>query len=306
MTMIRPGSTRQGDAIVGVARRLLAVPLDSQIPTLTEFGTDLGVGSGTVQAALRSLRDAGTVALSSHGHLGTKLVDRDLAALWAATGGGAIQGVLPLPTSPEFSGLATGLADEFERAGVRLNLTFRQGVRHRLEALGEGRVDFLVCSAPAARSLSAEHAVVLLPLHTFYARDAVVVITRSGELPDARGTVPIDRNSRDHSVLTEAEFPDALLVDVPYTLIPELVVHGEVDAAIWHRTSASPLLTATGLDIHRRSRPQPPEGEEISRAALVLRRDDPARTAVFDAVIDPDAIAEVQRQVLDRERVPSF
>lgn len=303
---LSPGTTRQGQAIVGVARRLLTVPVDAQIPTMTELGAELAVGSGTVQAALRTLQEDGAIALSSHGHLGTKLVSRDVAALWGATGGGAIQGVLPLPTSPEFSGLATGLSEAFAAAGVRLNLTFRQGAHHRIEALDDGRVDFVVCSAPTARTLAPAQPVVVLPAHTFYARDAVVVITRSGERPDPRGRVPIDRHSRDHSVLTEAEFPDAELVDVQYSLIPELVVHGDVDAAIWHRTSASPLLTATGLDIHPRSRPHPPEGDDISRAALVLRGDDPARSAVFDAVIDAGAIAEVQRQVLERERVPSF
>jgi len=299
-------TTRQGEAIVGVARRLLSVPVGEQIPTVTELGSEIGVGSGTVQAALRSLREAGAIDLSSHGHRGTKLVKRDLVALWEATGGGAIEGVLPLPTSPEFSGLATGLAEAFDRAGVRLNLTFRQGVRHRLDSLEEGRVDFVACSAPSARTLAGEHRAVFLPEHTFYARDAVVVITRAGEKPDPGGRVPIDRNSRDHSVLTEAEFPDATLIDAPYTLIPELIVHNEADAAIWHRTSASPLLTATGLDIHARLRPPPDEGDEISRAALVMRADDPARTAVLDAVIDPAAIAEVQRQVLERERVPGF
>lgn len=299
-------TTRQGEAIVGVARLLLSVPVGEQIPTVTELGTALRVGSGTVQAALRSLREAAAIELSSHGHRGTKLVDRNLAALWEATGGGAIQGVLPLPTSPEFSGLATALADAFEVAGVRLHLTFRQGVRHRLAPLEEGRVDFVVCSAPSARTLGGSHRAVYLPPHTFYARDAVVVITRAGETPDSRGRVPIDRNSRDHSVLTEAEFPEATLIDSPYSLIPELVVHRQVDAAIWHRTSASPLLTASGLDIHPRLRPPPPEGDEISRAALVMRADDPARAAVLEAVVDPAALAEVQRQVLERERVPGF
>jgi hypothetical protein len=67
---MRTATTRQGQAVVGVARRLLGVGAGEQIPTVTE----IGVGSGTVQAALRALREAGAISLCSHGHLGTTLV----------------------------------------------------------------------------------------------------------------------------------------------------------------------------------------------------------------------------------------
>jgi hypothetical protein len=299
-------ASRQGAAVVGVAERLLGVRVGDRIPTVTELSDGIGVGSGTVQAALRTLRAAGAVSLSSHGHLGTLLVERDLALLWRATGGEALRGVLPLPTSPEFAGLATGLADVFQARGIRLNLTFRQGGRHRLAALEAGDVDFTVCSMSAADEVGDEHRVVRLAPETFYAAGSVVVITRAGDSPDPRGVVPVDRASRDHELLTEAEFPDATLTDVPYTLIPELVIHREADAAIWHRTSVSPLLTATGLDLHPRTRPTPRREGDLSSAALVLGAGDGPAAAVLDAVIDPDRIAAVQREVLERRRVPSF
>lgn len=299
--------SRYAETVAAVARHLFAVPVGGQIPTVSTLSRAVGAGSGTVQAALQTLRESGAVELASHGHLGTTLVQRDLAALWAAAGHGPLEGFLPLPTSMEFAGLATALAEVFRDAGVGLSLSFRQGVRRRFESLERGRTDFVACSVAAARELPPSgHRVIELPEHTFYARDAVVVITRVGATPSPDGRVPIDRNSHDHVALTESEFPAAQLIDAPYGQIPELIVRGEADAAVWHRTSSSPLLVATGLSIHPLSRPAAADADEISRAALVTRSGDPARDAVFDAVIDVDRVAAIQQDVLENGKVPTF
>lgn len=300
-------SSKHAATVAAVARRLLAVEVGDQIPTVAELSAEAQAGSGTVQAALRALRDAGVVELSSHGHLGTKLVARDLPDLWTAAGLGPVEGVLPLPTSLEFAGLATALVDRFEAGGLPISLSFRQGALSRLESLQRGRRDFVACSAPTARQLAgADHAVVLLPPDTFYGPESVVVITRAGERPRPRGVVPFDPQSRDHTTLTQAEFPEADLRPAPYIQVPELVVRGEVDAAVWHQTNASPLLVARGLDVHPLSRPLPPDAREISRAALVLRDDDPGRDAAVRSLLDPHALAAVQREVIERRRVPAF
>jgi hypothetical protein len=302
-------STRSKHAVTvaAVARRLLTVPVGARIPSISELSHDAQAGSGTVQAAIHALRDAGAVELASHGHLGTTLVDRDLGELWAATGHGPVEGFLPLPTSMEFAGLATALAETFGDAGIPVSLSFAQGVSRRFESLERGRTDFVACSVAAARRLPpAEHRVVPLPEHTFYSQNAVVVITRGGEQPDPRGRVPIDHHSHDHVALTEAEFPHARFLDAAYMQIPELIVRGEADAAVWHRTSASPLLVATGLSLHPLSRPASADIEEISRAALVTRAGDEARDAILDAVIDPERIAAIQADVLANRRVPTF
>src|SRR3546814_4948625 len=110
-----------------VARALLATEIGDQIPTTTDLAKQAEAGHGTIQTALRSLEDVGAVRTTAHGSFGRRVVEHDLKLLWNATGRGALTGVMPLPESREFAGLATGLASLADQCGVPLQLLFRQG-----------------------------------------------------------------------------------------------------------------------------------------------------------------------------------
>lgn len=298
--------SKRGGVRSGVAARLLAVDPGARVPTTARLAADLGVGYGTVHTALRGLHADGVVRLSTHGHQGTRLLDRDVAALWRASGRGSLVGVLPLPQSREFAGLATAAATLAEKAALPLQLTFRQGARERFALLHEQRVDWVLVSGAAAQEESPRCLAVPLPPHTYYDRDSVVVVTAAGRVPDPHGRVAIDRHSYDHTALTRAEFPDAGYVTAAYWWIPDMIAHGEVDAAVWHRTSSSSLVTATGLAIHPLRGPGPAAGDARHRAAVAYRREDAATAAVLAALFDPQELADVQRRVREREIPPAF
>jgi len=289
-----------------VARRLLPVLPGEQTPTTAELATAAVAGFGTIQAALRSLESDGIIELTTHGRQGTRLVRRNLASLWSATGRGTLTGVLPLPLTREFAGLATALTLVAEGANLPLQLLFRQGNTVRLESLRNSRADFTVMSVQAANAERDDVSHRELGPNSFYAANAVVVITAAGRMPDPQGRVPIDRSSIDHMVLTRAEFPYADLVDAPYLSIPDLVVSGAVDAAVWHQTSSSPLLTATGLAIHELHNPSPAGDDNLSRAALVWRSDDPSVAVVLEDLFDPNRIQDLQREVITGARAPQY
>lgn len=300
--------SKRSEVRADLAGRLLAVDPGGQIPTTAQLAGAIGVGYGTIHSALRSLRADGLVRLSSHGHQGTRLLDRDPVALWRASRRGPLVGVLPLPQSREFAGLATAVAALADKAGLPLQLTFRQGARERFALLHERTVDWVLCSGAAAADQASWCDAVLLPAHTYYGRDSVVVITATGRTPDPHGRVAIDRHSYDHAALTLAEFPDADHVPAPYWWIPDMIAHGEVDAAVWHQTSSSTLLTATGLAIHPLQAPTTtPAGDTARhRAAIAHRRHDPAAAAVLAAVLDVDQLVDLQQQVVSRRLAPAF
>lgn len=297
-------------AIEVVASAVLSVPVGGQLPSTAALARSAQAGNGTIQAALRALEDTGAVAFTAHGASGRALVARDLKALWSASGRGALTGVLPLPESREFAGLATGLAMLAEKHELPFQILFRQGSRVRLRFLESERVDFVVLSDQVAQSVAGEVTGWSLGAYTYYGRNSVAVITAAGREVLATGRVPIDRNSSDHAALTLQEFPDAELIDTPYLFIPELIVRGELDAAVWHQNSSSPLLTAAGLSIHplstRTAASRGHDDGELDKAAIVWRSSDTGVGQLLEEVFRTPELEQMQKEVIDGRRIPQF
>jgi hypothetical protein len=300
-------ANKTDEAVRIIANAALGVAVGGQLPPTATLAQLAKAGNGTVQAALRALEDAGAVTFTAHGASGRALVSRDLTALWRASGRGALTGVLPLPESREFAGLATALTLLAEEAGLPFQILFRQGSHTRIKYLQSGRVDFVVLSDHVAGSIADEITSWALGPNSYYADDSVAVITATGRDVDPHGRVPIDRSSSDHAYLTLREFPEAHLVDTPYLFIPELIVRGELDAAIWHQTSSSPLLIATGLALHPLRGPSLHEPEHsVERAAIGWRKTDPGLAPVMAEVFEKPDLERVQREVIDGARIPQF
>lgn len=289
-----------------VARALLGVPIGAQLPTTTELSTSAHAGNGTIQTALKSLEGSRAIATTAHGSQGRRLVACDILALWAASGRGSLTGIMPLPESREFAGIATAFTEVFARAGLPLQLLFRQGSSTRMSYMHREVADFSVLSLGAAKQTRGEHHTLRLGPYTYYSRDAVVVITAKGQSPRPRSRVAVDRNSIDHTMLTMSEFPDAELVSTPYLFIGEAVANGVVDAAVWHRTTSSPLMTAEGLSVHEYSSSRSESHDEYNEAAVAWRQSDAGVGRLLKDVVDADEIRSIQKEVMDGQRVPQF
>lgn len=290
-----------------LARVMLRAPDGDRLPTVTQLCRDFGVGSGTVQSAMRALADQEAVSIVARGHLGTAVVSRNLCLLWQLSGAGPLECSMPLPMSLEITGLAAAFHAVADELRVQLRFSFSQGIRRRFKALEDGRTDVVVGSTTAVASLvRPDDRVLDLNDYSFYAMDSVVVLTRSGESVDRRGRVPIDRNSLDHSSLTKAEFPEAKFVDAAYTMVPELLVRGDVDAAVWHRTSASPLLNASGVDMHPLEHLSPTDLAPVSRASLLVADGERGAGDLIDLIVRDPLFQQVQREVIDQKRTPEY
>jgi hypothetical protein len=293
------------DVLKVVARGVLSVPVGEQIPTTSDLAAEANAGHGTVQTAVRALEDSGSVVLTAHGSFGRRVVSKDLPSLWAACGRGPLTGVMPLPESREFAGLATAFTVIAENHGLPFQLLFRQGSKIRFQFLESSRVEFTVVSQMAAAKAEPAATGWCLSRHTYYGKDSVVVITKIGEIPDGAKRVPIDRNSPDHMALTQREFPNAELVDTPYLFIPELVAEGKLDAAVWHQTTSSPLLIASGLSLHPLSRPAL-DDDNLDSAAIVHRANDAGVGRLLSEIFPSQELESIQKEVMDGTRIPQF
>lgn len=220
--------------------RLLAMELllrepGQKLPTVSELASKFDVGHGTIQRALAALETMGAVRLEARGHLGTYVLERDVRRLWEAAGTPVLLGGFPLPVRPQIRALATAVLRELRRLGAPTEVVYVSGSRKRLGQLRMGRMDFVVVSRFAAeRAWENQRDVVIVQSfgpNTY--QDLSGLRLAHLRLPPRR--VGVDRRSCEHYWRTVEVFPgcEELFVDVPYLAIPEALVRGEVDAALW-------------------------------------------------------------------------
>lgn len=302
--------TRNGMAARSLAAELLNQQPGSQLPRIRDYAERLGVGNGTVQAALQLLEDAGAVRTEARGHLGTYLREVDRAALWQLAGLGTMLAAMPLPYSRRYEGLATGLRAAFEDAGIPFALTFMRGAQARLDALMAGKVDLIAVSRLAFEEFGEGFPIARLAdlgPQTYVGAHGVVL--REGvALDDPDLAVAVDTGSADQQQLTRLVFAGRSVryVEISYMQLGELFRRGEVDASVWNLDEVHRHLSGDVTTI--------PLGEEISAAladrnssaVLAVRADgSPALDAVRTR-ISADVVTRTQRAVLAGDRLPSY
>lgn len=305
---------RNGMAAREIARDLIALKPADRVKTTGEYAHLFRVGQGTVQKAFKVLEGTGAVKLETRGHLGTYIVERNLGLLWAVSGLGTVIVAMPLPNSSEFEGVATALADLFGRENIPLNLVHLPGSRRRIEQLQSDRADFVVLSQFSANVALAEKESLTTVMNcasgSYYARGSLTIIASpSTEDREDIRRVGIDEFSWDHTEITYMEFdPDSVeLVEVPYHLIPRLVLEEEIDAAIWHKTTQRVEAfdrTLRFFDLEKGI--GAPEIEDFSSLSVMVSEDNEAARVVFDSIVDADEVITIQKEVSEGGRIPMY
>ncbi|MFC9428495.1 GntR family transcriptional regulator YhfZ [Streptomyces sp. NPDC056987] len=300
----------------GLAARQLAVLLlnhepDTRLPRVRDFAVELGVGNGTVQAALQLLEDAEAIETTARGHLGTFLVRSDRSILWRLSGLGTLLAAMPLPYSRRYEGLATGLRSAFEEAGAPFAITFMRGAGARTTTLLEGKVDLVVLSRFAADRLIEEYPVELVadlgPIT--YAGAHGILLRHGSDLASPGLRVAVDHTSEDQRILAEHTFAgrdDIKWIEASHMQLRELFEHDGADATVWNLDEAWGLL-GTGVDVL-------PLGDEVTRdlslrnssAAIIGRAEGAGALGAVRGSLDLSVVTTLQAEVLRGERTPSY
>ncbi|WP_328323101.1 MULTISPECIES: YhfZ family protein [unclassified Streptomyces] len=266
-----------------IARDVLRAGVGGRLPTTVHYQESLGVGSGTVQKALKDLRNEGAMSLVARGHQGTYITELDAALLWSAARLSPVHLLLPPNAPPESMRVATAVAERFAPVGAYTTAGHLRGAEARLRAVEANRADIALMSAGAARDLltaGAGHRTLTLGSGTYYAPGSLVVVTRTpgpGRVAEgAELRIGIDLDSDDHQRLTHAEFPEGAGRYVPtdFTSVPRAVLLGRIDVGIWHTVDSLIPLDAAGLTVAPLTRPDAVElARALSAAVLVATRD---------------------------------
>lgn len=299
---------RYGSVAERLALRILALDAGDRLESVGDMAREFGTGRGTVQSALQMLARDGGLELERRGRLGSFVKRMDRAKLLAAAGISPVIGIMPVPYSLRFQGLALGLTRAFARSGLPLLLAHVRGGKHRLHFLRSGRGEFAIISRLAWEEEAAAGDLHLV--HAFgpgsHVGDHILVMadpTATGITDGMR--VGVDPGSHDHLRLTlaECEGRSVVLVEISYAqAIPRLLA-GDVDAALWDSGVALPPVA--GLITLPRRRSLAGSGPD-TEALLVTREGAHDLGALLERRVERGLVISTQNEVLVGGPLPAF
>lgn len=309
--ILLPLLSRQGQTVIKLAKLLLSNQPGDRLERIQDYAEKFDVGVGTIQAALNYIQEVGAIRLDTRGHLGTYIREMDYPLLWGINGQDAMVGGMPLPYSRRYEGLATGLQEAFNRAGVGLNLVFGRGAMNRLRTLRSGRCDFVVLSRFAFNNavelgLDIEEVLGLgnesyVGQHVIFLRDH----SKSGIEDGMR--IGIDPQSIDQVYLTKeaCRGKDVQFLEISYMNLAAALEREQIDATVWNSddftTPSSPFKTIPFPHLENFAAAQ-----ENTEAVIVIKKDNSHILQMLRLTLDRELIRDIQKQVMEKKRLPTY
>lgn len=306
--------SKNGEVILRLSRELITYNVGDRIKTIEEYAKGFGTGRGTIQSGIKFLRNEEAIDLESRGHLGTFILSIDHKKLWNISDLGTIVGVMPLPYSKRYEGLATGLYKSFERADIPFSLAFMRGANRRLDTIGFGKYDFAVTSKLAINHDKDKFSSMEI-IQEFgeksYVGEHVVIFTDKHETKiQPKMRIGIDPDSIDQMILTNYECTslDVEFVEISYAQIFHNIKNNIIDAAIWNGDELgtesvesvsygiAPLSNSKAIDISR----------EDTVAVVVAEKNNRLVKDFLLKVIDVKEIRKIQEKVMAGEMIPTY
>lgn len=301
--------SKNGLAAREIAEKLIHVDVGDRIPRVSDFAKSLSLGNGTVQGALKVLGELHAIQLESRGHLGTYLVKKDHHLLKEIAGVGSLIGAMPLPYSSKYEGLATGLIEVSDHMLKRVDLAYMRGSKQRLDALKSRRYDFIIMSQLAAEEELKSDGNLQIALNfgpqSYVTSHQIFFADKKHTKITGGMRVGIDYTSIDQSKITllECEGIPVKLIPVNYMQLFDMLLHGDLDAAVWNadENRATEMFTVDDF--------QSEKAKQLSKSAstsvILIEKD---RKDVMDNLLqlDKNRILTIQHQVVAKEKLPHY
>lgn len=297
-----------GIAITSLAVEFLPLNKGDRIKTVAELAESYETARGTIQSAIKFLKEQDAVTLESRGHLGTFIQEIDYIKLLELTGIKSLVGVMPLPYSKRYEGLATGICKCLNDSGVNTNLAFMRGSNHRLKALEDGRYDFAITSRLTADFYleNKKSIQIVKTLGNFsYVNEHIIVVSKAFNGEFTKGTrVGIDVSSIDQFMLTKTYFEDLEVqyVTLNYSQFITAIKEDKIDAAIWNLDDIQDRQD----DIKFIPIDREKKNIKDTEAVIIATKENSVVPALFTRVLDVEDIKEYQRLVIEKKIMPQY
>lgn len=298
---------KNGLTTIYLSKKLLVKKVGDRLDKIVDISNAMNVGRGTVQKAIKYLEDINAIALDTRGHLGSFITDINYSTLFEISGISHIVGVMPLPYSKRYEGLATGIYQTLNNADcIPASLAFMPGSEQRINSLKEGRYNFAVVSRDTAEYYIHNDenifAMYTLNEHTYVNNHALICRADfNGEYNGMR--VGVDNFSFDQLSMTTSFFENIAieLVQIKYSNIIENIKNNNIDAAIWSledKIENDPDLKYVILNHSN--------GANNTKATILVRKDDEGTQNYLQHFFDCDKVEQIQKSVLKNELSPCY
>lgn len=299
---------KNGLVAIKLARELITMKEGDRINTIAEYSARYETARGTVQSALKLLEDYKAVKIEPRGHLGSFISFTDYEVLWDFTDFGTIMGVMPLPYSKLYEGLATGLYKESENRKFPFSLAYMRGAENRIKALNNRRYDFAVVS-----KLAAQHSIkngvgvdiaIQFGKYSYVNEHAIVFSDPFKKSIEDGMRIGVDKSSIDHYLLTLSQCKDKKveIVDLPYNQVVQKIITSEIDAAIWNVDE----IIERKINIRYNALDNNEFNGEDTEAVLVIDKNNYGIKNLLEQFINCNKVRDYQRKVATGEMIPNY
>ncbi|BBM36759.1 GntR family transcriptional regulator YhfZ [Pseudoleptotrichia goodfellowii] len=295
---------KKNRSVLFVARELLFLKVGERIAPVTEYSEKYGISVGLIQRAFVLLQNEGAIKLDKRGVLGSFVKEINNEILLEKSDLGFLVGVMPLPYSKRYEGLATGIKNNFQNYNLNYYFAYMSGSGVRLSLLRKGIYDFAVVSR-LAYEIERERNGDIESVFEFGANSYVskhVLLKAPGVKKIVK--IGVDRNSEDQEFLTKEFLGDSNyeFVEIDYNETLKLLENKIVDGIIWNYDE----IEEKSIKMEYEELPESRILKKANEAVLVISRRNDNLRKLSRKIIDVDYIREIQQKVLTNQILPTY
>lgn len=301
--------SKQGQVVANLAAELLSRAPGDQTRRVQEYASLFKASAGTVQSALNYLQTTGAGRLEGRGRLGTVIRELHYPLLWSLALSRPLIGVMPLPYTKRFEGVATGIRSQFSQQPMDLDLRFMRGAINRLQTLSSHESDWALLSRFAAETAGAHgfevEIVLTLNPQTYMVHHVLLLSNSFIELQDGL-RVGIDPRSPDHTAVMRSisRGKQVKFIEIDYSQGLELIRSGVLDATVWSREDIP--VEVDDLTIIPLDEQTQPILKQTSQATIVVNRGNLPVLHVLKATLNAVELSQIQQDIVQKVRLPSY
>jgi len=296
-----------GITVHQLAQDLMSREVGDRIPSISEYHEQFQVARGTVQNALQYLKSEKAIRLRNRGTLGTLIEDIDYYKLQSVSLIKSMLGIMPLPYSAGYQGMATALYEALSQ--MDCNLAYVRGAETRIRMVEQGVYHFAICSLAAAKKMIENKAEVKIALNfgreSYLARHVLLLREKGNDIEDGM------RIAYDHASLDQRLLVDMLTstkkniryVDIRAHQTLEAITANKIDAGTWNYDE---IVENKYENIHMVFLDDKEEMDTFNSAVMVVRKNEEAVEQILNKYIQVAEIRKVQAEVKEGKRVPNY